>query len=89
MKCVFYFKSINSVGGVETFFYNLAQKYIDLKEPKHLNLIGNLEINNYMASSHTKYIQILKLTIFLREPISIKETLRSIHCLYTELFQRK
>ena len=27
MKCVFYFKSINSVGGVETFFYNLAKKY--------------------------------------------------------------
>ena len=27
MKCVFYFKSINSIGGVETFFYNLAKKY--------------------------------------------------------------
>lgn len=27
MKNVFYFHSINSIGGVETFFYNLARKY--------------------------------------------------------------
>lgn len=27
MRCVFYFKAINSIGGVETFFYNLAKKY--------------------------------------------------------------
>ena len=24
---LFYYKDINSIGGIETFFYNLAQKY--------------------------------------------------------------
>lgn len=29
MKNVFYFRHINSIGGIETFFYNLAKKYKD------------------------------------------------------------
>ena len=28
-KNLFYFSRINSIGGIETFFYNLAQKYKD------------------------------------------------------------
>jgi single-stranded-DNA-specific exonuclease len=37
--------------GIDAMAYDMAQKYADLKEPKHLNLIGSLEINNYMGRS--------------------------------------
>ena len=29
MKNIFYFRLLNKIGGIETFFYNLAKKYND------------------------------------------------------------
>ena len=53
MKCIFYFKKINNIGGCESFFWYLSKKYdfqiyYKVADPEQVKKLSqNVEIHKY------------------------------------------
>ena len=93
---VFYFKDINAIGGVETFFYNIARMYGDLDitivyktaDKKQLERLSKYVRCVRYTDQHIKCKKaFLNYTIDIIDNIEAEEYIQMIHTVYNEAWK--